>query len=256
MLSSEHTTQAFAGGPKKLIILTTSNQLLSASYIGFDIHFTDTVRLQPTHFLGCSCLLHSDTCSVPSAFYSYDERDNSFAQLEIVTGVELACLPLLSFLQSSLVCWYSQQCYHMLRCCSMKILQKKVFFLILLSFQVIEFWQNRTESFTVIPSKLDSSARSHVNASTLLLDMVNQLPVENGSRQINCIPFSEGCAIAYCFCSTTEQPDIVAIATRFIALFGGFNIALKLVASWIIKAMVWSVNVYRGQYIDHILWRQ
>ena len=118
------TTRAFAVGLEKLIILTTSNQLLSASYIGFDVQVTDVVRIQPSSFLGCSCLLHSDECSVPSAFYSSDEGASSFTQLEIVSGVQLACLPLLSFLKSSLVCWYSQQCYQMVRRCSIEILEK------------------------------------------------------------------------------------------------------------------------------------
>ena len=108
-------TQAFAGGLEKLIILTTSNQLLSASYIGFDIHVTDTVRIQPSNILDCSCLLHSDECSAPSAFYSYDERDDTFTQLAVVAGVQLACLPILSFLKSSLACWYSQQCHQTVR---------------------------------------------------------------------------------------------------------------------------------------------
>ena len=80
--------------------------------------------------------------------------------------------------------------------------------------------------------------------------MVNQLLVENWSRKINYTAFFEECVPEYCIYSVTERPGIVAIATRLIALFGGLNILLKLVAPWIIKIIVLCARFRRGQYID------
>ena len=97
----------------ELLELTTSYQGLTASYSTFDLRVTsnNSIRIDPIGFDNCSCLLESKTCSTPAGFYSYDSSHNSFTLLSTVRGVRVSCLPLISFLQSNLDCWYSTDCY-------------------------------------------------------------------------------------------------------------------------------------------------
>jgi hypothetical protein len=100
-----------------LLGMTTSYQVLSAAYTSFDLQVTSdgSIRIDPTGFPNCSCLLEPQTCSIEAAFYSYDSSNNSYTRLSTVNGVRVGCLPLLGFIQSTFECWYSKECYEEVR---------------------------------------------------------------------------------------------------------------------------------------------
>jgi hypothetical protein len=101
----------------ELLELTASSQPLTASYTSFDLRVTSngSIRIDPAGFSNCSCFLNPKTCSTEAGFYSYDSSNNSFMLLSTVMGIRVACLPLQSFLQSTLACWYSTDCYQEVR---------------------------------------------------------------------------------------------------------------------------------------------
>ena len=112
----------------ELLELTTSYQVLSASYSSFDLQVTSngSIRIDPVGFDNCSCLLEPKTCSTAAGFYSYDSSNDSFTLLSTVRGIRVSCLPLISFLQSSLECWYSTDCYQQVR--YLFLLERKLLF--------------------------------------------------------------------------------------------------------------------------------
>lgn len=119
------TSQAFSDALEKLLESTASNQYLSASYVSYNININgNLVYVDPGHFLGCSCLLNARTCSMPAAFYEYNQNNDSFTPIVFVTGVKLACWPMESFLQSSLTCLYTPECYQTV--CSIFFLLLKI----------------------------------------------------------------------------------------------------------------------------------
>jgi hypothetical protein len=109
--------ETFVRSLTELLELTTSSQILSASASSFDLRVTSngSIRIDPAGFSNCSCLLEATTCSAEAGFYSYDSSNNSFTLLLTVMGIQVTCMPLRSFLQSSLDCWYSSDCYEQVK---------------------------------------------------------------------------------------------------------------------------------------------
>ena len=101
----------------ELLELTESGQLLSVSRHSFDLKASSdgNVRIDSAGFDNCSCLLQPKTCSTQAAFYTYQASNKTFTPLLFVTGIRVGCFPLQSILLSTLECWYSTDCYEMVR---------------------------------------------------------------------------------------------------------------------------------------------
>ena len=97
----------------ELLQLSTSNQLLSASSISYNVRVirNESARIEPAGFADCSCLLNPMGCTKAGGFYTYDSSTDSFKTSSTVMGIQATCFPLLSLLQSNLACWYSSDCY-------------------------------------------------------------------------------------------------------------------------------------------------
>jgi hypothetical protein len=75
------------------------------------------VRIEHLNFFSdCSCLSNPTSCSDDAAFYSYIPMNNSSYPIFTIANIRIACRPLKSLLQSNLACWYSTDCYQMVRC--------------------------------------------------------------------------------------------------------------------------------------------
>ena len=106
------TVQAFADAVKVIFSFIDTNKILSGSYIAFVINIRGShAQINPGSVLGCSCLLDARNCSKQAAFYEYHSTNGTFTQAAIVDGVRLGCSPLQSLLHSSLLCWYTTECY-------------------------------------------------------------------------------------------------------------------------------------------------
>lgn len=112
----------FARGIKQLRELIGFGQPLSATFsITYKLPITHTaagsqVRIEPIQFLsGCSCLREPTSCSDDAAFYSYNYTTQSFDVAFKLPGIHIACSSMETLLQSNLGCWYSSECYGMVR---------------------------------------------------------------------------------------------------------------------------------------------
>ena len=111
-------TDRFARGSIELLGMTTHYQIVTAYYTSFNLRVTSngSIRIDPAGFSNCSCFIEPETCSTEAALYSYDSMNNSHTRLSAVKGIRVACLPLISFRQSTFECWYSRECYDEVRC--------------------------------------------------------------------------------------------------------------------------------------------
>ena len=217
----------FARGMKETREILGFTQPISAtSSITYSLPIEHTnnvsqVRLLPQKFFsGCSCLSSPTSCSNQAAFYSYQPLTNSFISSFNVSGVRIACSPIETLLQSSLDCWYSAQCYQ----------------------TVIQYWQNRTYGVSFLPPLLNKSQTGDYEPSTPLYKILDNLMVENWSTSVSYDSYFKQCAPSYCIYSITQRRDIVLIVTILLGLFGGLNIALKILIPFVIRLVNWLVR--------------
>lgn len=105
--------KSFRKGVQTLIDFTANNQALSVSSTLYDLQAVSnkSIQVYPGSIGNCSCLLNPLICAEPASFYSYNSSTDSFTQIWTVMGIQVACFPLLSIIQSNLACWYSSDCY-------------------------------------------------------------------------------------------------------------------------------------------------
>ena len=71
------------------------------------------IQVQPVPIsTDCSCVYDPTRCSKDAAFYSYNINNQSFDPIYKITGLRVACSSMESFLQSTLACWYTSDCYN------------------------------------------------------------------------------------------------------------------------------------------------
>jgi hypothetical protein len=207
-------------------LLGFSQPISATSIIRYILPITTTssgsqVRIEPLNFFSdCSCLSDPTSCSDDAAFYSYIPMNNSFYPIFKIPGIRIACSPMESLLQSNLACWYSSDCYE----------------------TVIQYWQNRTYYLEGLPSLLNNTIPSQYNSSTSLHLIINQLMVEDWSKEISYDSYYSQCAPLYCTYSITQRKDAILIITLLLGLFGGLNVVLKLLTPLVIKLGSWIIT--------------
>ena len=97
------------------------------------------------------------------------------------------------------------------------------------------YWQNRTMGIDRYPPLLNSSIPSRANISSSFLALVEYSMVEQWYNQTFYTKFFNKCAPEYCTYTLIERPDILIIITSLLGLFGGLNIAMKLIARMCIR---------------------
>lgn len=104
-------------GHQETLELSASNHLLSIPYNSFKLPFNSdgSISIEPSGFQNCSCLTQPNSCSMEAGFYSYDTFNDSFMLLTKVMGIRVGCMSFQSAFLSSLACWYSIDCYQMVR---------------------------------------------------------------------------------------------------------------------------------------------
>lgn len=72
--------------------------------------------------------------------------------------------------------------------------------------------------------------------------MIEQLMVENWTKFISYDLYFNSCAPQYCIYSVTERKDVVFLVTSLLGLFGGLNIALRLVIPLLVQWWGWFIT--------------
>ena len=120
---SNDTMVVFVRSLQQVIAMNSVNGFITTSptlytlpgNVSMNAPFDGQVRLEPSGFNGCSCLLQPTKCSQSAAFYSYEPANHTFQSLWAVPGIRLGCLSLQSVFFSTLNCWYSDVCYRTVR---------------------------------------------------------------------------------------------------------------------------------------------
>ncbi len=124
-----------------------------------------------------------------------------------ILGYVIGCLPLESFLQSTLECLYDQLCV------------------------------NQMSSYVLssyIPKALNQK-RTKYTLNTLINTIVQQLFIETWSINVSYGNFFAECQPISCSYTQVEQYNIIYVITTLLGLYGGITILLKLIVPFIVS---------------------
>ncbi|CAF4213438.1 unnamed protein product [Adineta steineri] len=149
----------------------------------------------------CSCKTSPLTCGQSTGIYETSEND-----LFIVPGVRLGCFLTESLLQSTLECFFDQQCL------------------------------DKVQNFTVSTSRFPftttalkyNSTNTQYNTNTSIGDIVDNLMIEQWNNKTSFISYFEQCNSQSCTYSYTRQGDLRYILTTIIGLIAGLITILRI----------------------------
>ena len=182
---------------------TQANALLSSVFTNTEISLNrpDVLpNIQSRSYDGCSCSV-SSSCTQPLWIYHPYPNPNGVLR---VRGMYTGCYILESLLQSSLECFYDDDCFHNL---------------------------TSTLSTTVQPNVtlLDPMIRSNYTTTSTVGEMLEKLMVEEWQWTMLYDKYFEACHPSECRYTVTTRNDAIYIVTTVIGLIGGLVTALKLI---------------------------
>jgi len=118
---------------------------------------------------------------------------------------------------------------------------------------VIEFWRNQTYSLNYLPPLLNQTVPSQYNTSTLMLTIIENIMIEEWSKEVSYSKFFDQCHPSYCIYSVNERPSAIFIITTVIGIFSGLNVVLKLLTPLILRGIYWCWGHTQGMFRDLIL---
>ncbi|CAF0775172.1 unnamed protein product [Adineta steineri] len=165
----------------------------------------------------CYCI-NDVSCSMPGGLYFYEAWEtNGIYDLNVIVanatipGLVVDCLPTQTMFASTLECFYNQSCLNIL----------------LSAYQV-----------NINISILNTSLSSRFTPTTTLSYLVNELFIEQIFNETVYGSYYQQCAPVYCSYTYSQRFDLVYVITTLIALFGGLNIALHLIAPYLIDCLL------------------
>ncbi|CAF0777339.1 unnamed protein product [Adineta steineri] len=165
----------------------------------------------------CYCI-YDVSCPMPGGLYFFDKWEtNGIYDLNVIVanatipGLVVDCLPIQTMSASTLECFYSQSCLDIL----------------LPAYQV-----------NINISILNTSLSSRFTPTTTLSYLVNELFIEQIFNETIYGSYYQQCAPVYCSYTYSQRFDLVYVITTLIALFGGLNIALHLIAPYLIDCLL------------------
>ena len=167
------------------------------------------------HSAPCYCLSISN-CPVPGALYP-TQQTPTFGQYNLETfgntsipvkGIQVGCSALDSALGSTLECYYDPDC--------------------------IQLLVKDSERFTPLQTISDDLTAEKKTIQTLL----NEVFVTNWLVNTSYANYYHECAPKTCSYSFNQRNDFLIIFTILIAVIGGLNTVLRMLAPWIIQLLV------------------
>ncbi|CAF3826720.1 unnamed protein product [Adineta steineri] len=200
--------------------------LATNAVIGLPINVWQSEQIVPTfstkykrHESTTLCYCINDvSCPMPGGLYFYDEWEtNGIYDLNVIVpnatipGLVVDCLPTQTMFASTVECFYNQSCLDIL----------------LSAYQV-----------NIDISILNISLSSRFTPTTTLSYLVNELFIEQIFNETMYGSYYQQCAPVYCSYTYSQRFDLVYVITTLIALFGGLNIALHLIAPYLIDCLL------------------
>ncbi|UJR12169.1 hypothetical protein I4U23_016346 [Adineta vaga] len=162
-----------------------------------------------TYGNSCSCAV-SLKCSEKAVL-----NDNLNSTL---TGLFIGCFPLESLLQSSLECFYNQQCLNLIT-------------------NTFGEPTSNENTFKVLNSTLLSESFFQINET--VQEMIDRLFVNKWDVSHSYGKYYEQCHSSQCTYSYIQSSDIPYIVTTIMGLYGGITIVLKIFSKFIIQLIFW-----------------
>ncbi|CAF1330875.1 unnamed protein product [Adineta steineri] len=176
---------------------------------------TEYKRQESTTF--CLCIF-GGSCSMPGGLYFYEAWEtNEYYDLNVlvanvtIPGLVVDCLPIQTMFASTLECFYNQSCLNIL----------------LSAYQV-----------NINISILNTSLSSRFTPTTTLNYLVNELFIEEIFNETIYGSYYQQCAPVYCSYTYSQRFDLIYVITTLIALFGGLNVTLLLIAPYLIDCLL------------------
>ena len=198
-----HNLQLFRG-------LSQGNGLVSVYTTNWNPFLTDNIThslkiyMKSQSYGGCDCAV-SSSCIQNST--------------PIVAGYVVGCLPLESYLRSTLECLYSPSCLH----------------------QIIPAIFS-----SYIPPSLNQ-IESRFAMHTLNIDIVDEMFIESWSSNFSYEKFFEECKPKSCKYTVTKRYNLIYVITTLLGLLGGINILRRLFIPPIIAQIYRCTNRFRSR---------
>ncbi|CAF4162480.1 unnamed protein product, partial [Adineta steineri] len=158
----------------------------------------------------CSCARNPGCTTVAVSGDLESINGSGLIELE---GVHMGCFMTDAVSQSSLVCWYNDSCMEQLQ---------------------TEFVSAGVTIFNNA-TKLNSSLSSNFPPDTLVQTIIENVMADQWQSSASYANFYQKCRPALCSYTYEERSSAIFIITKIIGLFGGLNIALRLISRFAAK---------------------
>ena len=154
----------------------------------------------------CSCAFRSD-CSEAAMIMSSSSDIDDF----VVSGWKISCSVLETLLQSSLECFFTQDCLD----------------LFLIHYNLI-VTNSKYYQHSLIA--MNQFVYSRFNISIPIRYIVNELFIEEWHSQLSYDNYYQQCKPSQCSYKVDEKRHIIMVVTRLLGLYGGLRVSLRLVS--------------------------
>jgi hypothetical protein len=153
----------------------------------------------------CNCASLS-TCIIQSAIYTYPP----LARIFQIPGFYTGCYVIESLLQSTLECFYNQECIDKLQSFSLSTLSMNV-------------------------TALDSSLSNHSFINSTIKDLLEHLMIEQWNVSPMYERYYNECQPIQCTYTVETRNDVIYIVTTLFGIAGGLTTVLELVVPRLVK---------------------
>lgn len=192
-----------------------SNSFLSGYLLNWNLWIRDIYYKSPSIITvpnklnngTCSCATRSD-CKEPFGIYGIFETIPHW----VIPGLYVACSIYDSLMQSTLECFYSQECI-----------------------ELLQAYATTVEPITAPPrnnitfKQLDSIRPSIYRMNTSILELVNELFVENWIINVSYSAFYNQCSPVHCSYTMRSPSSLLYIVSQILGLYGGVTLVLRLI---------------------------
>ncbi|CAF4331417.1 unnamed protein product [Rotaria sp. Silwood2] len=235
-----HTRNQFINTLEILREISSTSQLMSvyqSSYKLTIINRLSLVRFDPTLFLGfannktttCSCIYNS-YCSTEAGQFQYNYPSIiPIGRLWTTPGINISCTPIDSLMQSTLECWYDENC----------IGKVKSYFVS----------DSNPITLNIRPLNLPINFQSN----TTIQEIINNLMLDKWEASISYDNFFVKCAPILCTYTYADHNHVFYVISCVIALFGGLNMALYILTPFVVKTAVKIISIKQIQNRENVI---
>ncbi len=202
--------------------MTQANALYSALLTNYQPEIAADkihVYMRRASYHKCECVI-SSKCVVPSSIYKNSATEPVFN----VPGFYIGCYVIEALLQSTLECFYDQECIDQL--------------------QSYIVW-----SPSINPRALNASLSSVYSINSTIEDLIDNLMIEEWNVLTTYETYYNECHPTQCIYKLETNNDIIYIVTTLFGIVGGLTTVLKVVVPRLVKLIVYCIRKQRARVV-------